>query len=86
MTNEEDWPCENRKWASLYLRKKAAKFEYFANLYCSLVLFDVLDHYHHVWMKIVLKTHLYRDFSDFGPLTTFLDQIKEYADLRKFDN
>ena len=37
------------------ITKKGAEFEYFANFFCNVVLFDVFYHHYHVWVEIVLQ-------------------------------
>ena len=65
--------------------KKGAKLQYFANLLCSEVLFDVFHHNYHVWMDIVLQIKFNRDFPDFGHLAAFLDHTKENTDMSNND-
>ena len=51
------------------IAKIVATFEYFANFFRSIVLFD--DHNNNVWMEIVLQFQFYGDFSDSGQFCLF---------------
>ena len=46
--------------------EKVARLQYFAKLFCNVLLFDVTYHNYHVWMEIVLQIQSYRSISDFG--------------------
>ena len=41
-------PGKNANYSNLSYRKKVARFQYFANLFRSVVLFDVFSHDYHV--------------------------------------
>ena len=46
---------EKSQILNFQLSRRVAKLEYFANIFCRVVLFDVFYHNYHRWMEILLR-------------------------------
>ena len=42
------------------IAQKVAKFQYFADFFCSVLLFDIFHYNYHFQMKIVFQIHLFK--------------------------